>query len=227
MSLTSSRRSESGSIIIYILIAIFLTGLLVAAMTTGAKKSASSGQVMEAFQYLQSDIKTVQQSVNECMEVYSKPVDRNGDGTIDATDNPNPPFPMYCADSTCALSSLSSGTGGTPVANIGCPGAPDGQRVIFGKNVNNNFKLLGNTSAYTTTFFNTAAEGVFIRITPSAGSSVWSETLTRLDGAFSKCAASAVVANPDPLGFDCSSGCFYYWIVRNPTSSASFEASCP
>ncbi len=65
-----SSMRQKGSIIIYILIAIFLTGLLVASMTQGAKKSASSEQVNEMMMYLQSDIRTIQANITECVVTY-------------------------------------------------------------------------------------------------------------------------------------------------------------
>jgi hypothetical protein len=230
--------AQRGSIIVYIMIAIFLTGVLVAAMTQGANKSASSTQINAMMLYLQDDIKTVQSGITECVTGYSSPVDVNGDGlscssTSDAgcasaaVDNPNPPFPIYCANSTCALATMTSGGSGTTIPLMGCAGAPDGQRPVFPDRVYQNLKLLNDSSNYNATFINKGSEGVLLRITRAVADPLWSEAITRLDAKFSQCSAAAVTANPDPLGFNCSGGCFYYWVLRRSTSSSSFEAGCP
>lgn len=216
--------AERGSVIVYILIAIFLTGLLVATMTTGAKKSATSQQLDEAVLYLQADIKTLQSAVTECVMSYPKPVDVDGNGTADAADDPNQPFPLYCADGACAQATMTGGGSGADITSVGCPGAPNGQRPLFSSGA---FKLLGDTSKYNATFLTDATEGVYLRITRAVSDPLWTEAIARLDEKYSKCTAAAVTDNPDPLGFDCSGGCFYYWILRQPTSATSFEATCP
>jgi hypothetical protein len=212
-------QSQKGSIIIYIMIAIFLTGLLVATMTQGSKISASSGQLDAALLLLQSDIKTVQANISECVQTHPEAVDVNGNGTADATDDPNQPFPLY--------GDLSSGAAGDALMDIKCPGAPVAQQLIFTDAISASLKLLNDTSNYTATYFNDATEGVYLRITRAVPDTLWPEMLSRLENKYSKCAAVSVTADPDPLGADCSGGCFYYWILRRATSSAAFEADCP
>lgn len=213
---------QKGNIVVYILIALFLTGMLVAMMTQGAKKSATTQQLDEIMLYLQTDIKTIQQAFSECAQSYRTAVDVNNDGTINATDNPNPPFPLYCADGTCALTGMTSGGAGTAIANSGCPGAPDGQRVIFNANAGNNFKTLSDTATYTTQYFTDATEGSYIRISRASSDPVWSEAIARLNNKYSKCSAAAVTA-----AAPCDNGCFYLWTVRLATSTLGGEVGCP
>lgn len=220
-----TRRCERGSIVVYILIAIFLTGLLVAAMTQGAKKSANTQQLDEMMLYVQADIKAAQAAITECAQVYPEPVDIDGDGNANTTDNPNAPFPLYCADSSCVRADLTSGAGGKAITSIGCAGAPDGQRNILG--TPGALKVLGDTAEFTTKYFTDTTEGVYIRITRVGTDPVWTEAISQLDKKYSKCVAAAVTSNPDPTGFNCSAGCFYYWILRRSTSSGSFEGGCP
>lgn len=202
---------QRGSIIVYILVAIFLTGVLIAAMTQGAKTSADQQRIDEMLLFMQADIQNIQLNIAECAQTYSK--------AVDGVTNPNPPFPLY--------SDLSSGGAGVALADIKCPGAPASQQVIFTDGIKRSFKLLGDTSRYTTTYISSTTEGVLLRITRAVTDPLWIEAITRLNDKYSKCAAAAVTANPDPLTVNCGAGCFYYWILRQPTSSASFEAGCP
>lgn len=216
------KKHQGGSIITYALIAIFLTGLLIAAMSQGAKKTASTSHLDEMMLYLQVDIKTIQEAISECVQTNSAAVDVNGDSAIDATDNPNAPFPLYGTGAD-TLANLSSGAAGTAIANIRCPGAPDGQRAIFSGNMGNKFKTLGDTATYTTTYFTDATEGVYMRITRATGEALWTEAISRLNGKYSTCAASVVTA-----AGTCVNGCFYYWFVRrSPGGGLAPEAGCP
>ncbi|MBU6475776.1 MAG: hypothetical protein KGL10_01790 [Alphaproteobacteria bacterium] len=211
---------QRGSIIIYILIAIFLAGLLVEMMTQGATKSASSSQIDAIVMELQGDIKTIHAAVDECAVTYQTPLT----GT---PGNPNQPFPMYCANSGCALSTMTSdGTSsitGTTLPLVGCPGAPAGEKLVFPNAVAENLKLLDDTSNYNVTYITDTNDGILLRITRVGTDPLWSEAITRLAGKFSACAAKVVTANPDALNYNCSGGCLYYWILRKPST----VFSCP
>lgn len=227
-----TKRRQSGSIMVFIMAAIFLMGLLIAAMTQGSKKSASSVQLDTMMVYFQTDLKTIQGDVVECVRTYPDAVDVDASGTINATDNPNAPFPLYGTNAADTLANLASGgvnteatsdagvaIPGTAAANLRCPGAPDGQRVILG--AASKFKVLGD-SAYSVRYFSNTTEGAYVRITRLAADDLWTEAISRLNGKFSTCAAAAVTA-----AGTCANGCFYYWVLRRPTSTLGGEAGCP
>lgn len=217
--------SQRGSIIIYIFVAIFLMGMLIATLSSGPTKSASSQQLDTLVARLKADVDAVHSAAAECALTYSAGGDVNGDDTVDATDNPNNPFPIYCANAACALGTMTSGSAGKALSLTGCPGAPaTGPRVLFNAA---SLMLLGDTSRYTTTYFNDGTEGVYIRIESADSDPLWSEAISRLELKYSKCSAVATTDNPDPLTHNCSGGCFYYWVLRRSTSSSSFEATCP
>ena len=220
------KERQKGSIVVYALMTIFLVGLLIATLSQGSKKNPSAEQIDRMILFLQQDIEVFYTAVSECMQIYSDPVDVDGNGVINAADNPNAPFPLYCADSACALSGLTSdgvsGTTGIPVAEIGCPGAPDGQRVIFNRNVGNNFKLLGDTSTYTAKYFSDGTEGVYLRITRVDSDDLWEESISRLNRKYSACSAAATVG-----AAPCENGCFYYWIVRRASNALGGESAQP
>ena len=211
---------QKGSILIYILIAIFLTGLLVAAMTQGTKKSASSEQVNEMMLYIMQDIKTIHSAVTECVQDYSADVTSGA--------NPNIPFPLYCANNACALGGMTSAGAGVAVTLMGCPGAPSTQNLMFNTNTGhtfNSFKVLGDTTNYTTTYFSNATDGVYLRITRAVSDPVWTEVISRLTTKYSQCSSIVESINPDPTGFNCSGGCFYYFILRK--ASGPVFPACP
>lgn len=220
------KESQKGSVVVYALMTIFLVGLLITALSQGSKKNASSAQIDKLTLFLQQDIKTIHAFVSECVQIYSDPIDVDGNGVIDATDNPNAPFPLYCADGTCALSGLTSdgvsGTTGVPVAEIGCPGAPDSQRVIFNRNVGNNFRLLGDTATYTAKYFTDGTEGVYLRITRVDSDDLWEESISRLNRKYSACSAAATTG-----AAPCVNGCFYYWMVRRASDALGGESAQP
>ncbi|MFH1157456.1 MAG: hypothetical protein V1721_01005 [Pseudomonadota bacterium] len=221
------KKGQKGSVIVYALMTIFLVGLLIAALSQGPRKNASTEQIDELTLFLQQDIKTIHTAVSECVQMYPDPVDVDGSGVINATDNPNAPFPLYCADGACALATMTSdgvsGTTGVPVAGMGCPGAPDGQRVIFNRNIGNNFRLLGDTTTYTAKYFTDGTEGVYIRITRVDLDDLWQESISRLNGKYSVCSAAAVAPGASP----CENGCFYYWIVRLASNALGGESAQP
>ncbi|MBI3441860.1 MAG: hypothetical protein HY052_08715 [Proteobacteria bacterium] len=209
-------RRQAGSVVAYALIAIFLMGLLLAAMTQGVKQSANTSHLNEIMQYVQVDIKTIQGAIGECVQTYPGMVDADGNG-IDDHNNPNVPFPLY--------SDLSSGAAGEAIVSIKCPGAPTGQQVIFSGNMGSPLKLLGDTTTYSTTYFTDATEGSYIRITRAAKDALWTEAISRLDGKYSACSVSVVA--PTGAG-TCANGCLYYWFVRrSPGGGLAPKAGCP
>jgi hypothetical protein len=219
----SMKERQKGSIIIYILIAIFLTGLLVATMTQGSKKTAESTQLDNMMLFMQNDIQTMQNNVAECVQTYPSPINASGAPVSDAAFDPNEPFPLYCANSACALATMTNGSSGTALANAGCPGAPDNQRVIFTNAIGAGLKLLNDANNFNATFFN-AADGVYVRITRAFYDPLWMEAISRLPSKYAACSSIARTSNPDETGFNCTNGCFYYFILRK---SGGVFSACP
>lgn len=209
-----ARRTQKGSILIYILISIFLMGMVIAALTQGAKQSATTKNLNNMTLYLHSDIQVIEAAIQKCTLSYQKPVDVDANGTIDATDNPNPPFPLY--------GDLSSGGAGTAVAGIKCPGAPVAKQPIFNNRQDGYMKMLADTATYTTTYFNDGTEGVYVRVTRATANALWTEAIGRVNAKYSTCRAAAVTA-----AGTCANGCFYFWILRRATSALGGEAGCP
>jgi hypothetical protein len=233
MTPESKFRAQKGSAFVYVFLAVVLTGLLVFTLTNGPQKAASSAQIDDLANGIQSDLKAASAAVTECALNYSSPVDRNGDGKTcaDATtgtcsgvsviDNPNPTFPLYDSGAT---TSAYGGTG-TALKNVTCPGAP-GRPAIFNQANGQTFRVLDlfntGTPTYSVNYLTDNTEGVLLRITRASSSALWTEAMSRLNGRYSTCQAAAVTA-----AGTCANGCFYYWIVRRSTSTTGVEGGCP
>lgn len=226
--------NQKGSILIYILIAIFLTGVLIASMTQGAKKSASSEQVNEMMMYLQADIRTIQSNITECVVSYqnnttgcmalSQNSSLPGSSCVNGyqsqdSGNYNVPFPKP--------STLLATGSGTALASITCPRAPAGQQIIFTDSISQSLRLLQDTSNYTVTYYNNSTDGVYFRITRVVTDPLWTEVLNRLPSKYQSCSSMATFANPDPTGANCSAGCFYYFILHPGSAGSPVFGACP
>ena len=230
MTMNTSR--QKGSIIVYILIAIALTGLLVASMSQGTQKSASSEQIDEVMMYLQNDIQTVQSNITECVTSYQNNNFCPTSGCVTEyatqdTGNLNVPFPGYCATTpACPVSTMTYGNAGTALANIGCPRAPT--PLIFNDSITQSLKTFQDTANYTVTYYNNNTEGVYLRITRTASDPLWTEAIARMNSKYAACSVAYVApGGADPTGYTCTNGCLYYWILRKSSSSASWKTGCP
>ena len=209
------KEMQRGSVLVYILITIFILGILVVSLTNGPEKSMTSGQVDELGILLKSDLNVIESSINDCVVMYPAPVDVDGNSAVDSTDNPNAPFPIY--------GDLSSGGNtGTAVANIKCPGAPSAQQLVMTTRDGRQLQTLKDTSTYTATYITNTTEGVLLRLSRSNSSPAWTEVISRMNAAYSTCKAAVVTA-----GGTCAYGCFYYWFLRRSTSVIGGEAGCP
>jgi len=210
--------NEKGSIVTYILAAIFLSGLLVAVLSQGSNKSADSSHVEKEVSYLKADIDSIHYAVAECIQVYYQRVDVNNDGTIDATDNPNPPFPLY--------DDLSNSGSGEDLKKIKCPGDPSSNNIndnyIFSENLYNSVKVLSNSSLYNVKYFNDSIEGVYLKISSLNSDDIWKEGISRINDMFSGCTVEIITDEGE-----CKGQCLFYWIARPSTSVLGEENDCP
>lgn len=218
-------RKQSGSVITYVLLAIFLASILIMTVTEGPKKSATTRQLDELGLSLDSDLRLIEAAVGDCVISYPAPVDIDGDGDKDAADNPNPPFPLTYSTATgyAASGPISEAIcPGWPPTPLATPTAPSSKQLLLSVLAGRSFKVLGDTTRYTTVFTTDATEGVYVRITRASANALWTETLARLNARHSTCKMAVVTA-----AGTCANGCLYYWIRRMPTSVLGPEAGCP
>jgi hypothetical protein len=203
----SIRASERGSVVTYILITIFLIGLLTLSVTDGPKKSATTMQLDQMTVDLRTDLNTIESAVINCILVY--PDDKSG-----AT-NPNKPFPLV-GDALATTGAL---------ADAQCPGAPAGSRGIFSNKSMYKFLLLDDTATYTSTYTSDSTS-VQVLIERTSASPLWTEALSRIAADSSSCKVHieddklyfaikncATVAGPPPTcagGVEVGGSCWYY-----------------
>lgn len=219
-------QTQKGSVIAYILVALFLMGVLTMALTDGPKQNASTAQLNEFTVMLKSDIDQIESMVNSCVLIYSEPIDRNADNTIDSTDNPNAPFPLIydtvsgytipvTGDMTKAICPAA------PPAPIIPPTAATRDQLLLSGKAGRSLQLLSDTTNYTTTYVSDGARGVYIRITRNNVNALWSEGMVRVEKKFAACKAAI-----DSAEVGCTNGCLYYFFKRPTTSTFITEADC-
>jgi hypothetical protein len=194
-------------------------------VTEGPKKSATTRQLDELGIMLDNDIRMIEAAVGDCILSYQSAVDIDGDGDKDTTDNPNAPFPVIY-DSTTGYAASGD------IAKAICPGWPptpltppataSRRQLLVSPLAGRAFKVLGDTTRYTTLYNTDTTEGVYLRITRASANALWTEALARLDARMSEC-KMAIVTAPGV----CVNGCLYYWIRRLPGSVLGPEAGCP
>ncbi|MDD9901268.1 MAG: hypothetical protein OXT65_09845 [Alphaproteobacteria bacterium] len=215
MMIRTRKEQQRGSVFAYILGAIMVLGALVVAVSSGARKNALTVQIDSLTTTLKADITLAEGAVQDCALQYPAAADVDGDGDIDATDNPNPPFPVY--------GNLSTGGTGDDLEDVRCPGAP-GAPPLFKTTAGVRTIRITEDADYTATYINNSTEGAVLRVSRGRASPVWTEAISRVDSDLSACKATAeTIADGN-----CDYGCLYFWFMRRTaTSPAHGEGGCP
>ena len=206
--MTHMSRKQRGSVIVYLMLALALIGLLTAYLSSGSKRAPEAVQSEQYLKKMETDLALISTLIQECILTYPDAVDLNADNLINATDNPNPPFPVY--------DDLSTGGVGVPLNEIRCPGAPVSQQVLFSNLQMGRYLELWHDSEITTTYLNNATEGIRITITRASDSDYWSNVLEAIETSRSECSVE----------INLPARRLYFWVKRNPTSVAT-EIGCP
>lgn len=207
---------QKGSIIAYLMLALVMMGILVVTLTGGSQRSQDATRTEDAVNAFVSDLRTIEAAINDCVTLYPKSIDRDGDGDKDATDNPNAPFPYYNAGNPPYAGA------GTALGNIVCPGAPAASATVFDNKKSGKFLRLLNVPGVSITYLTDATEGVRLTIARSGNvPPYWNDVVDLVNARLLTCQAEKVTG-----GACATNNCLYYWIKRRPTS-ASTEGGCP
>ncbi len=225
-----NRKTQSGSALIYILIAIALLAALTAVFMTGNSDTQTSKQSETMLvKELQSQIAFIRTAIDECVLNYP-----NGDTTM--PQNPvggqpvNRPYPLQ-ANNVYLLNPSSAGV--SLVKDIRCPGNPG--------NSNNHAKIFSGASAkflppapnlFTDWWYYNDVGGVFFTIITSSTDAYLKAALQKLDAQYSKCETQFIDATSMAKvydGWDCALGtmCFRVWIKPNSGATYTDETGCP
>ncbi|HPF77890.1 MAG TPA: hypothetical protein PLF01_01240 [Alphaproteobacteria bacterium] len=242
---THRNNSQSGSALVYILIAIALLAALTASFMKPSSQQTSAQSSFNTITQMKSQIEFIRSSIQECVLNYP-------DG--DTSDKPNIPASVvrpYPFTPTDGYFALTSGTGAASSAKpnnelqyIGCPGNP-------GNNKNHGDIFGGRSGKFLPPppdLFNAwqyynGTDGVFFFTETDKSDAFLQTAMEKLDGEFSECetdiidaSAAARELTSTAAGTDpkCPSGstCFRVWVITQATATYNGdtdgdEAACP
>lgn len=225
--------AESGSALVYILIAIALLAALTVTFMEPSSQQASSQNTFQTVADLNSQVNTIRSSVQECVLNYPS----GETGYVGKTNFPYPANP--------SSTYLASPDANDQVRNIRCPGNPGGSS-------NNHADIFSGASGkflppapdlFGEWIYSNTIDGVFFYAATDKTDAFIQTALTKLDEQFSECEADVIDASVASGGAknllstgapQCPSGntCFRVWIIAKPSNvyngdTDGDEASCP
>lgn len=221
-------QKNSGSALIYILVAIALIALLTASMMEPSNQQSQAQNETNLVAELQSQISLISSAVDECVLTYP-----NQDSGLTTTEQKNPPYPINPNDTYFNGVTPGPSTGRT-ASDIRCPGNPGGAN-------KNHAKIFGGTSGkflppapnlFSSWQYYNGNDGIFIITSATVTDAYISTALQKLDAKYSPCqteyidaSAGAVTLSSDtPNGSSAqvscaaNSKCFRFWLVRKSTA---------
>ena len=224
------RKSERGSALVYILIAIALLAALTVTFMEPSSQQTSSQSQFRSTAALQGQIDTIRSAVQECVLRYP-----NGDqaAAINTSDpDANRSYPLK-PNSTY----LDTPASNRNASGIRCPGNPQG-----GDATDHGPIFSGATGRFLPAppdLFNdwqwyNGTDGVFFWISTSNSDAFLKTSLEKLDEKFGECEADVIDATGSAINLDvagdvsCASGdlCFRVWVI-NPGTGRHADVSEP
>lgn len=218
-SKSKNRKSESGSALVYILIAIALLAALTVSFMEPSSQQTSSQSGFRTATAVQGQVDVIRSAVQECILRYP-----NGDNTVPPSEGAHMGYPI---DPNSSHLPIAYRSGNRNVSGIRCPGnnaggAANNHQLVFG----------GNTGKFMPTppdlfldwqWYN-GPDGVFFWIRTDKADSFLQASLEKLDESFSECEADVIIA-PSGSAVDldsnadvnCPAGniCFRVWMINN------------
>ncbi len=248
MSLWSSnsarrgRDGESGSALVYILIAIALLAALTISFMEPSSQQTTSQNTFRAVSEMSTQVDFIRSSIQECVLAHPK-----GDGAaITAGAQKNQPYPIMPDDTYLdgCVAAPAAAAGDNFVSFLRCPGNPGEDAchtLIFG-GASSKF-LPPPPPLFQSWRYYAGDDGVFFWTETNKTDPYIDTVLEKLDDSFSECEADIVDTSAAPAGAKdldsagalvCGAGskCFRVWmIVKAPSvyngDAAGDEAACP
>jgi len=223
---------QSGSALVYILIAIALLAALTASFMKPASQQTTAQNSFKAISNLKSQIEFIRSSIQECV------LNHDGGDQSDTVNIPagvNGQYPLTPTDNYFTLTSGSGAASSTnpdnKVTHIGCPGNPGTSKdhaQIFGGSSGRFLPPAPDLFEDWEYYNNT--DGVFFYTRTNKTDAFLQTAMAKLDEQFSECeadvidATAAEVAMTDADGAsdpDCPTGntCFRLWVIANGTAT--------
>lgn len=220
----TKRVTETGSALVYILIAIALLAALTASFMKPSSQQTTAQGSFNAVTELKSQIEFIRSSIQGCVLMYEKgDIGPNGNDGLQGTDNT--PYPINPSSTY-----LASPASNDEVQFIRCPGNPG--------NSNDHADIFGGTSGKflppTPKLFNAweyynGTDGVFFFNSTDKTDAFLQTALSKLDEGYSECQADVIDASggdieltstataSDPKCLD-GNTCFRLWIKIQPSA---------
>lgn len=236
------QHSQSGSALIYILVAIALLAVLTASLMDSSSQQTQSQNQTNLVSEISSQVSLISSSLQECVLTYP-----DQDSSLTSTQQKNAPYPIQPADTYFATSTPAADPN-NGVQYIRCPGNPGGT----GLTRKNHARIFGGSSGkflppppnlFTAWEYYNGNDGIFFFTGTSKTDAFIASALTKLDAKYSKCEADVIDATGGAVTLTsdvmpsggavrtCPAGsrCFRYWIVQKATPSQQYgkDTGCP
>ncbi len=216
-------KNQSGSALVYILIAIALLAALTVTFMQPSSQQASSQRSFEAFTALKTQIDFIRSSIQECVLIYP-----GGDSGLIGTINF--PYPINPSSSY-----LNSPDANNQVRNARCPGNPGNSNDHGDIFASTQGKFLAPPPDLFEEFtYYSGTDGVFFYTQTDKTDAFLQTAMSKLDDEFSECEADVVDASggqiemtstADAADPKCpnNSTCFRVWMVIQPSAAGAYN----
>lgn len=229
------KSTESGSVLIYVLVAVAVLAAVTITLMGNATQSQSSQSTTNLVSDIKSQIDYIRSGIQEC--VFMHPAQA---ADLTSTEQKNQPFPISPMDSYFTGASPVGVATSSAVVNIRCPGDPGpdvptplqkNHALIFSSAAR---KILPRApNLMNDWLYYNGADGVYISIQTSKTDPFIATAFKRLDAQFSTCevdyfetaGSAANMTSDTPRGeagvrtCPANSRCFRYWLILNTATS--------
>jgi type II secretory pathway pseudopilin PulG len=234
--------NNSGSALIYILIAVALLAALTVSLMEPSSQQTQSQSATSVVTDINGQISFVTSAISECILTYP-----DQDSGLTVTEQRNAPYPINPRDPYfSAQSATPPSDPDDSVKFIRCPGNPGGS----GPNNQNHARIFGGSSGkfmpptpalFSDWTYYHGADGIFLLISSDKTDPYISSALEKVDATYSGCESEVIdrrgagsltlttdITPGDTAERECTGGriCFRYWIILK-AGAVHTEAGCP
>ncbi len=227
------RMKESGSALVYILIAIALLAALTASFMQPSSQQTTSQNIVKTAADLRAQSEMIRAAIQECVLLYP-----GGDQSEDGVVLANNPYPLRPSDTYFDTASVDPDNISTDeVKYVRCPGNPGTTKNharIFGIRTGKSLPVAPDL--FEDWKYYSGPNGVFFYTRTGKSDAFLATALERLDDDYAECEADVINATSGNVSLlsgggnpVCASGgtCFRVWILANASATNAYQAGSP